>query len=227
MVVSVIMPFYKRINSLRESLEWHAHVLEKDDVELILVLDEPTQTSEVITLLKNYPRITCTIIENPNDHPWRNPAAAINVGVRAATGQFIMVCSPESVFAGNPIESFLSNWRPGTYCTGYVSFDMTKAAAPYGSLFVLRSDLEAVEGFDESYTTWGGDDDDIRKRLNLYGLKAISCVNALLLHHQGSRPARPGLKDRLARLALVDSHKINQPNWGQNFSNIVYRQGRM
>lgn len=221
------MPVYKRAQALRSSLEQHHRVLERDDVEVVLALDEPTQTEAVIEVAKTYPGINWRIIENDVDHSWRSPTRALNVGLRHATGEYAMICSPESVFASDPVEGFLSNWKPGTFCVGFVNFDMNKESVPYGSLFARRADLEAVEGYDESYTTWGGDDDDIRLRLNLYNLEAILCRGVLLLHHEDKpRPPRPGLRERLARLAQVKDYRINQPNWGRDFSRLVYEQGR-
>jgi len=62
-----------------------------------------------------------------------------------------------------------------------------------GNLAVWRSDLECVNGFDESFVGWGCEDDDLGRRLRQAGVRIASILNyarALHLWHVAA-PSQP------------------------------------
>ena len=50
----------------------------------------------------------------------------------------------------------------------------TRPSLPGGNFAVWRTDYEKVNGFDENFQAWGGEDDDITRRLRRMGVRAAS-----------------------------------------------------
>ncbi|MCM1142115.1 MAG: glycosyltransferase family 2 protein [Muribaculum sp.] len=94
--VSIVMPFYKKLKEFKRVFPTNHRYFERNGIELILVLDTPDEKEELIDFISNYPFINWKIILNEKPHEWRNPAKPLNVGIRHASKEFIMVCSPES-----------------------------------------------------------------------------------------------------------------------------------
>jgi len=81
--------------------------------------------------------------------------------------------------------NYLKKWseltQPGkTFVTNRIQ--ESRAAYPkrinpivnYGNIVVSVSDFKKIEGYDETSTGWGGDDDDVFHRLKLLGLREIN-----------------------------------------------------
>ena len=190
--VSVVMPFYKRIEFFRKALASNAQWLTRYNIEVVLVLDEPTQQQEVLALLAEYPKIKWRMLVNENDHEWRNPAKAINVGIRHAKGDYIMVCSPESVFVNDAPYAFLDDVRDNSFSVGMVKFlsdtqrlDTGSPLIWYGSIFAKKSHFEAVNGYDENLIGWGNDDNSLRDKFkNQLNLNMRVCYYIVLAHFE-------------------------------------------
>lgn len=57
-----------------------------------------------------------------------------------------------------------------------------------GNFAVRWRSFAGVNGFDESYTGWGAEDDDIARRLYALGARPRSCMRAALAYHQHHPP---------------------------------------
>jgi glycosyltransferase involved in cell wall biosynthesis len=72
-----------------------------------------------------------------------------------------------------------------------------------GGVFgVRREDIVAVDGFDENYQAWGGEDDDLGRRLYAAGLTGLNCFLGeypLHLHHQAHHDQGARLNQPYAR----------------------------
>lgn len=249
--LSVIVPFYKKFDELRLVLPYNARFLRGPDVELVLVLDEPSQEAEVLALLDTLPLIRARVIVNDHDHDWRPPCKAINVGIRAATGRFILVVSPESLFVANVPGRVtrLLNERPSDIVLGRVAwttFASARAQAPkplfaaavaacggagfandyYGSIAGARELFLAIRGYDESLDEWGGDDDNVRARLSMNGAILMLDPELKLLHlSKGkatrSRTAPHTSTARMRELANPTDAMANPGKWGEGFGRVA------
>ncbi len=241
MYLSIIMPFYKRVESLALSLIYNEQHLAKPGIELVLCLDEPTQEQEVIALMKSYTNISCKVIVNDNDHTWRNPSKAINVGILNASGRHCLVMSPESIFA-NDLPSELSHVikevSSGAFSVGQILWmtkqdlriplvNMYKDSTDltfYGSICVPTIYLKSIRGYDETNLLWGADDDNIRKRLQLHGLNKIECANAKMIHIAVDKePVK--IRNNHETMEELYSPKlaiVNDKDWGTDFKRIAY-----
>lgn len=239
--VSVILPFYKKLNEFKRVLPLNAPFFQRNGIEVVISMDENSQQKELIDFLKSYPFINWRVIVNDHKHEWRNPAKAINVGIRHATKKYIMVCSPESEFHTDAIylmrealEYYDHHFAIGTVAfaleedLGYSRMNFTK---PYGSIMTRKADLIAVKGYNESLLQWGGDDDNIRARLELYGIKKLFLPEVKLIHREKDRNGQKKRLEKRARLSPSEESDIyypskefcaNQEKWGEDFDRIVY-----
>jgi hypothetical protein len=241
--LSIILPFYKRLDDFKIILPRNAHYFERNGIEVIIVMDEPSEKVALLEFIKRYPFINWRIITNYKLHKSRNPAKVINVGIRHAIKKYIMVCSPETEFYTDIVLQLreLLEYYPNHFATGYVAFvdfDMQPTDETikllsfmnYGSIMVERRHIENVGGYDEDYDKWGGEDDNIRARLEIAGIRKLKDPGAIALH----REKELKLKERLIKTAnmpqatYLKSYLPASPlsnarnNWGTDFDTIEY-----
>jgi len=178
--ISVILPFYKKLKEFKKVLPKNLPCFQRNGMELLIVLDTPEEEKELVEYLMEFPFLNATVIINKKHHEWRNPSKALNVGIRHASRKYIFVASPETEYLTDIIYQlrYILHYHPGSYAIGQVAFlDFNTSASletihdlellPYGSLMVEKKYLEEVKGYAEKITGWGGDDDNIRARLEL------------------------------------------------------------
>jgi len=251
--LSIILPYYKRIKAFKQAIDFnHSKLMSAPEcsTEVVLVLDEPTEESEVLELIGQYDQISWRVIINRQDHEWRNPAKAINVGIRHAKGAFVLTMSPECLHVTdvphilfNSISSTDSYFAVGQLrdCKREVINEKGLVQAfesglgnkmYYGSVCSPRTVLEAIRGYDESNKTWGGDDDNLRARMILYGLEKKRVSEAKMIHpfdlpHPG-RGIRDILKtktwDEREACLFPSSAVANNESWGREFGEIIYEK---
>lgn len=76
-----------------------------------------------------------------------------------------------------------------------------------------QSDIEAVNGFDESFESpGGGEDTDLERRFQAMGLKSKGIKNGAVCYHLYHKPLpkAPGLKDQLAQLSRTHPIKASR-----------------
>ena len=238
--VSVVIPFFRKMKEFRHILPLNAPYFQRNGIEVVIALDEDGEEKELVAFVKQYPFINWKIISNPNRHEWRNPVKAINVGIRYASKRYILVCSPETQHYTDAIylmrkalEYYEEHFAIGTVAfvteddieAGRLSFNM-----PYGSIMAKKSDLEAIGGYDESLVVWGGDDDNIRARLELSGIRKLFLREVKLIHRE---PDAESVKKRFKKRATLTleqeftllhpvAAKVNADKWGEDFNNVVY-----
>ncbi len=232
--LSVIVPYFRKLDELRLVLPHNAQYLGRPDVELVLVLDEPSQEAEVLALLAQFPFLQSRVLVNDQPHDWRPPSAAINVGVRHARGRFVLVMSPESVLVDDGPSRVLEvmSRHPDDVLVGRVAWATfaesrqhrlswlfaeayRQSALPsyhrdyYGSLAVSRRRLASVGGFKEGLTGWGGEDDNLRVRLAKAGALIMLDRQLKLLHLSDDRTI--GVNKGVARHTTEEMRALVHP----------------
>lgn len=170
--LSVILPFYKKADAFRRALDKNALYLQ-EDIELVCVLDAPDDEWAITHIVKDNPSIKFRVIVNDQEHPWRPPCKAYNVGIRHALSGHVLLTDPESVLVFEaPVGEWLdSNAHSGVtwMVPGEANPERERDTPPWawtlGALLCPKSDLTAIAGYDESRTTYGLDDTDLRNRL--------------------------------------------------------------
>jgi hypothetical protein len=247
--LSIILPYYKRFDAFAQALSAnHANLTSTPGrpTEVVLVLDEPTEEGAVLRAVRGRPSVSWRVLINRRDHRWRNPAVAINVGLRHARGEFVLIMSPETLHVTN-VPQVLYEWAYGAqshlvlgricWCPrrdvdekGLArAFEETEPKRYYGSACGLRAAFEAVGGYDESNRSWGCDDDNIRSRLRLAGLRLKHLPAAKAIH-----PLEPGEVNhnriRRREKTWLERHSYERPSiaaangadWGREFDEVIY-----
>ena len=196
-LLSFIVPFYRKLDWFKAVFPRN-RCLHSELVEVVLVLDEPTQEREVVEFIRNH---RARVVVNDHDHSWRPPCAAINVGLRHALGEYIAVVSPESYVLVEPgyLEQRISILPERFVLTGNLwhgvgiepdhPIEAVQAYADshnsvseiYGFKCCAKELLMEVGGYDERRVGYGGDDDDVYARLCAKGRPVVD-PNIRIVH---------------------------------------------
>ncbi len=240
--LSIIMSFYKRYEEFARILPQHAPFFQRNGIEVIIAMDEPTEKEKLLELLKKYPLINWKLIVNEQKHEPRNHAPVLNVALKHATKKYVMQIDPEVECYTDAIlqmRTAIAHY-PKHYILGYVAYipyEMTVNQnninsldfIPWGSIMVERSHLEAIKGFDETFSKWGGEDDNIRVRLDMLGVKKLLLPSVLTMHREKNYNPKERA-DKVAKHTPEDWKKMRYPTeievnpngWGNEFNNLVY-----
>lgn len=243
--VSIVMPFYKKMAEFKSVFPNNIKYILRSGIELIIVMDSDHDAVHLISYMKDFPQLDCRIIANHTPHDWRNPAPVLNVGIKKATKKYVMICSPESEMLTDVIyllrKTFVDyadfhHFAYGRVCyvdQEVVTYDDYDSFynIPFGSIMVRRTDLEAIHGYDESFTKWGGDDNNLRARLCMNGVKGLFVESAMMIHrdiHNLEGKMRRSLS--IAKLNISQMrHFFYPPNitsdnmsWGNDFEDMIY-----
>ena len=96
--LSVIMPFFRKREAFERVLAINRPFLAKPHIEVVLALDEDSELEQVLDTIGRSPEVRWRAVACHEPHEWRPPAKAINVGVRHAEGDYILIVSPETAF---------------------------------------------------------------------------------------------------------------------------------
>lgn len=248
-LLSVVMPYYRKLAEFERVLPLQYAYLARADLEVVLVMDAPDEEQGLLALLSRYPHVRWTVVVNDAPHPWRPPCRAINVGLRHSVGQFVLVCSPESAFVEDVPSLALQVMQahPDKVLIGRVGFARFEDLAGgktlaqvfdtvvpaelrlhtfYGSICAARSSFEAVHGYDESFAEWGGDDDNIRVRLELQGHNLLASPALRLLHlstetRTGGEQFNPELD--VYKCSPHSAQANTSDGWGRDFHRVSWR----
>lgn len=201
-MISFIIPWFKKLEWWRMTLPHNSDVF-SNDAEVVLALDEPSEEKAVLEMVRQWPSILFTVIVNDVDHPWRPPCKAINVAVRHAVGDRLVVMSPETVLVmpKDYLQRF-HNCRLGLLWNielkgerlhqRLANYRTTWAPANFGYGFIQMPTWAfwAIGGYDEAREGVSGDDNDIRLRLMRFGMQFTVDPNIHAVHIWHDNPLR-------------------------------------
>lgn len=237
--LSIVIPFFKRLAAFRKALS-HNKQFASPDYEIVLVLDEPSEEKGILELCAETPEFHWKVLINRKDHEWRNPSKPLNVGLRQARSETVLVVSPETTWVTDVPGLLLRGCeqQPKGYHFGSLQgnhagriptareFDLMMNASHCGSICVRKEHLEAINGYDESLVGWGGDDDNLRARLWRMGVMPHHHKEARLVHPIHRETSRVHSSDTRARLR--DIVRPTEPlanvgvGWGEDFNEVIF-----
>ena len=239
--VSIIMPFYKRLNVFKLVFPKNAPFFQRNGIEIIILLDDPKEEKGLLKLIEVYPFINFKIIINRKKHEWRNPCKVLNVGIRHASFEYVLVLDPEVELVTDVVYQlrYIISHHPNTFATGVVAFIDEKENIkelkdinwmPYGSIMVAKHDLVNIRGYDESFEKWGGEDDQIRRKLSLYGLKKMALADAKTIHRDKNSDSHKERSSRIEKIPIRHLKYIFHPrdpifngtDWGLDFKESIW-----
>lgn len=256
-MITIVYPFYRKDVEFNYVFQnYNLHVLNNIvGLRLIIVIDDPTHYESSISMLndlvaKSLIKFHVKVIINDYRHDWRPPCKAINVGIRHANTEKILVLSPETIILKNSIDKLERACNEHSFSLGLVQFiklDITcdvslddiiskyksKKYIPYGSIMFTKKQAELINGYNENYSQWGGDDDDFRNRLKMAGFdKKItlatflhvnigrSCVNS----SQDKKAAleRTNMKNKIINISTSKKIIVNSNQYGLDFNRVIF-----
>lgn len=241
--LSFVIPFYRKAKAFHRALiatdAYHCC-----EVELVCVLDDPSDEADVLNLVKLYPYTKFRVIVNNTPHIWRPPCSAVNVGVRHALASHVAILSPESILK-LPTPRYLQEmidadfraarvgllwhipvlnedqvWQPSFFYACADTWLTTHAPDNFGYGFILcqKWAFEQIRGMDETRTGYGKDDDDLRFRLARFGVNIVIDGRIQVLHMTHETPRRDPMSYAPAWPGVVAPQK----DWGREFSRVAY-----
>lgn len=245
--LSIVLPFFRRLEEFRRVLPINHPYFARAEIEVVIALDENSEEHGLLELLRQYPDVRWKVLVNDAPHPWRPPCKAVNVGLRHAAGSHVLVCSPESAFVGDVPAQMLKIVRkhPNAIALGRVGFagfdrisenlaleQIFEEAVPrelklrsfYGSVCGPKSAFEAVRGYDEEFLKWGGDDDNLRVRMEMAGFQLMAFPEARLLHLGFEmRNGREQYDDKtdILKCSPHQAQANLRGEWGSDFSRLA------
>lgn len=242
--LSVVIPFYKKMREFRRVFPLNHKYFQRNGIEVVIVLDTPLEQDELIEFVKDYPFVNWRIVLNDKPHEWRNPAKPLNVGIRHATKKYVMVCSPESEMLTDVIGILRKTFEDYSdfphYAIGRVCFVNDEVVTqdnfdvfrpiPFGSIMVEKKYLEQIHGYDETFSKWGGDDNNLRARLDMLGIGELYVNEAMMVHREDGDRVKPRRdipfektpNDVMRHYFFPDTAVVNGDNWGCDFENVIY-----
>lgn len=210
------------------------------NMEIVLVLDEPSCEQQVLELAQSWNAFHWTILINRSEHEWRNPSKPINVGIKNARSDFVLICSPETVWITDVARELLTEAqkKPTHFHFGEIAFEEPKSIINLdqfkqksrmgcGSLCTRKENLERIHGYDESLIGWGADDDNVRARLALSKVYGMGHKHIASVHPPMKEKHRFYSKDTAARIKEIVRPSCAEANsnieWGTDFSEILYQ----
>lgn len=159
-----------RLKHLQRSLPKAA---QQADMQCVVVdYDCPEQSGAWVSA--HWP--DCRVV-HVHDAPRFNAAHARNQGAAIVNGQntWLAFFDADILMRADFARQVMPLLEPGRF---YRASPMPSAA--WGSIICRREDFLAIEGYDEAFTGWGGEDDDLIARLRGAGLSEASFPGELV-----------------------------------------------
>ena len=219
MKVSLILPSFCRSKLLNLGLFSLSQQIINHDLEILVINDGIKDNTE--HWCEQYwnklnIRYIFTGHRNIEGIKFRSPSIALNIGIKQASGDIIILSCPEVFHLNNTIDNIIEPLLNNTKIIsshGKTYFDNTSELTNSllkkpvynltGALLDLqlehdthrceyskklpfcmgmyKKELINIGGYDEDFTGWGADDDDLVNRLQLNGLK-YAYTNARIIH---------------------------------------------
>jgi len=243
--VSIIIPFYKKINEFKYALQYNETQYKLAN-EVILIIDEPCNINDFSFIL-NYD-INFKIFMNTEKHPWRNPAPVINHGILSASSKYCIVLSPETLLSLDAIKNLVENTDDNSFSIGQVIFlkkhenfvydqkyllelfNKPTQRSPnmigpvyYGSICCSKDNFIRVNNYSETFTLWGGEDDNIRTKLFAKKLIGKKIANVCLIHLENEDE----YIKRFHNIKWSVLNNNNNNNLYKNFIEIIFKNNNI
>jgi len=142
---------------------------------------------------------------------------AYNIGLRLVTTKYVVFSDIDNIFKPNFIDrvkqEIIKNQVVLCQCEDldqngnvYRIHPKTGVGACFG---IDTTFMREINGYDEAFTYWGKEDDDVVKRAMLSGYE-ICWLEPLIQHQWHEKAPRPTLKDNISRLKSEKPVILNQ-----------------
>lgn len=176
-----------RLHHLRQSLPLLAS---QPECECVVVdYDCPDRTHAWVA--ENFPAVR---VVHVSDAPRFNIARARNLGAQAASAPWLCFVDADILVAENFAATLLPMLRPGHYFR-----PLPMSWEKWGTHLCLHADFQRAGGYDEVIEGWGGEDDDLYRRLEALGCRPASFPGQLvtaIAHDDAERTRHYDIRDK-------------------------------
>jgi len=201
--ISVVTTCKGRLEHLRQTLPL---ALAQPFAEAVVVdFDCPDGAGDWVA--RTYPSVKLVRVTG---EPRFQPARARNLGAAAATSPWLLFLDADIQLAPGFLAQAAPLLTPGVFVRAN-----PRLQQQWGTIFVSRADFEALEGYDEVFENWSGEDTDLLERLRIAGVREDFYDGALAIpiphddalrvrHHHIEDVGLSGLQNGLYRTAKLD-----------------------
>lgn len=155
---------------------------------MVIIADESMKREEILDCIRVYPFINLKVVFNCENCPWRNIANMLNVGIREATKQYILILDPKLEFYTDVIYELREklDFYPEYYAIGQIILLDSQEEIEekvlqkdryelklYGGIMAKKEYFERIGSYSERYMEWGIEDEYLRSRLELAGIRRL------------------------------------------------------
>jgi len=175
--------------------------------------------------IKQFPN--AKLIEVTRDTQDFNKCRALNIGFKQVTGKYTLSSDIDIIFAPNFIEEVMKilTTKPKSIVLCQ-KIDLDKEGkevevhepSASGSCIAIESEwIDKVHGYDEVYTYWGREDNDLVDRAVASGYQVVWITDKAKIWHQWHKPAdRPSLEDNTWYYQIPSKPIVRNANgWGE------------
>lgn len=225
--LSVILPFYKKAELFRKVIGRNA-LYASQEIEVVCILDSPQDEQAVLSAIGDIADVQFRVIVNDEEHPWRPPCKAYNVGIRNSLAAHVLLTDPESVLVFDAhFTQFINNnaYSGVTWmCPGEAGPEREMDTPPWawtlGALLCPKAALEAIGGYDESRTTYGLDDTDLRNRLVRNGTVIVVDGRIKIFHPEHDQELKRACGYQACGVKVVIESQLE--TYGTSFSRVAF-----
>jgi GT2 family glycosyltransferase len=186
-------------NRPKENVENCIKTLRMQDYSCnIIIVDYGSREENLHWERRILPDAITTLIEVKNNTSIFNKSRALNIGIKRANTKYILSTDIDCLFSPNFTEevvNILEKQRAVILCQK-IDLDEnremigTHEPSASGSCIGLTKEwLMKVHGYDEKYTQWGREDNDLVDRAIQDGHKTVWITEKVKLYHQWHEPA--------------------------------------
>ena len=245
--VSVIVAFKNRDKIRVENFLESFLIQDYPNKELIFINQGSNDeiSNYIEALLKNKHQVRY-INNYTQGHLW-NKSNALNIGIKNSSSHYILIIDVDVILTKTYISNLISKKNPNEFITPTTFYldksyslyfdDLVEGKVPanstenfIGICFVKRDVLVLLGGYDEFYSVWGAEDDDIIIRLNKYGLarNIIPACELQSFHqwHESLSPRKPTIW-YLQMVQYLSFKKYVHNEIKDNWGNLISQSDRL
>lgn len=160
-LTSIIITCSNRLDHLKQSITALNHQSNSE----IIIVDYNCSQGTAKFVRKNYPTFQVIEVKNANKF---NVAKARNIGAKHARGDLLFFCDADILLMENIGFWLQKNFKNDFF---YIS---SKEDETFGSSMIRKKDFIKINGYDEAFDGWGGEDRDLYERLKYSGIKQLN-----------------------------------------------------
>ncbi len=238
--VSIVMPFYEKLNDFKKVLPKNAQYFQRNGIEIVIVLNDSNEEKDLLKFIKKYPFINFKILINRKSHQKYNYGKVLNVGIRAASFDYILILNPKVELINDIIYKlrYVMSFYPKTFVSGIntsinyndTNSDLTKKWEFNESIMVKKSDLLSIKGYNENFEDCIVQNEQVSRRLELSGVQKMKILDAKMVYvkenddkHTESSNIKSQISTKFLKYLLFPKKTIfNNYNWGKSFNEIIW-----